>query len=190
MRRVALYGGSFDPPHRGHIEIVKALQALPFIDKVIVMPTFLNPFKSDFIAPAELRLAWLKEIFKDDDDVEVSSFEVDKQGKTPTIETVRFLQKQGDEVYLTIGADNLTSLPQWYKFDELSKEVTFIVASRNEIEIPKEYLKLDIHQNIASSELRSKMDRTKLPHKVAAQIETYYKEHNARQNTKDNRHIR
>jgi nicotinate-nucleotide adenylyltransferase len=180
MRTVALYGGSFDPPHRGHVEIVKSLKTLPFIDKVIVMPTFLNPFKSTFVAPAELRLAWLREIFKDDERVEVSSYEVDQQDKIPTIKTVRFLKKQFDKVYLVIGADNLASLHKWYKFDDLKKEVTFIIASRDDIKIPDDYIKLDIQEDVASSDLRKKMDNSKLPPEVASQIEKYYKEHNAK----------
>lgn len=188
MRTAALYGGSFDPPHRGHIEIVKSLKALPFIDKVIVMPTFLNPFKSNFVAPAELRLRWLTEVFSNDNRVEVSSFEVDKKNKTPTIETVKALKQYYEKIYLVIGADNLASLHNWYKFDDLRREVNFIIASRDGIEIPKEYIRLDIHENIASSDLRKKMDMTKLPKEVASQIAQYYKEHNARQNTKNNEH--
>ncbi|WP_297442394.1 nicotinate (nicotinamide) nucleotide adenylyltransferase [Sulfurimonas sp.] len=190
MRRVALYGGSFDPPHRGHIEIVKALKTLPFIDKVIVMPTFLNPFKTNFVAPAALRLKWLKEIFADDDKVEVSSFEVDQKDKIPTIDTVSALKKEYDKIYLVIGADNLASLHQWYRFDALQKEVTFIIATRDDIKVPKEYLTLNICVDISSSGLRQKVDRTKLPKKVASQIANYYKEHNEQQNTKNNGHTR
>ena len=190
MKRVALYGGSFDPPHRGHIEIIKALKALPFIDKVIVMPTYLNPFKSNFIAPATLRLKWLKEIFIADRSIEVSSFEVDQKGKIPTIDTVRAFKEFYEKIYLVIGADNLASLQQWYKFDALQKEVTFIIATRDNVKIPDRYLMLDIHEDISSSDLRQKIDKTKLPKEVATKIATYYKEHNAKQNTKDNRHTR
>jgi len=82
MNTIALYGGSFDPPHLGHEAIVKALRELDFIEKVVVMPTFLNPFKESFTAPAELRLQWLKKIFSSYKDVEVSSYEVDLKKKS------------------------------------------------------------------------------------------------------------
>jgi nicotinate-nucleotide adenylyltransferase len=121
MKTVALFGGSFDPPHIGHEAIVNGLKSLDYIDKVVVMPTFLNPFKSAFFAPAELRLKWLKDMFLDFEDVEVSSFETDSKKKVPTIESVKYLLESYDKVYLVIGADNLHSLKQWYKYDELKE---------------------------------------------------------------------
>ncbi len=190
MKTIALYGGSFDPPHLGHEAIVKALRKLNFIDKVIVMPTFLNPFKESFTAPAELRLQWLKKIFSAYEDVEVSSYEVDLKKKVPTIETVKYLQKCYEKIYLVIGADNLKSLHQWYKYDELKKLVTFIVVTRDKIEVPKNFIRLEIDEDISSSDLRKNFDSLKIPEKVRDEITQYYKEYNARQNTKDSRHAR
>jgi len=180
MKTIALYGGSFDPPHLAHEAIVKALSKLDFIDKVVVMPTFLNPFKETFTAPALLRLAWLKEIFSSYKNVAISSYEVDLKKKVPTIETVKHLLRSYDKVYLVIGADNLKSLPTWYKFDELKKLVTFIVVTRDMIEIPKNFIHLDINENISSSILRQKIYGSKIPKKVRNKITQYYKEHNAR----------
>ena len=60
---IALFGGSFDPPHSGHITVIyEALKSLP-IERVIVVPAYVNPFKSGTHAPASLRLQWLKTIF-------------------------------------------------------------------------------------------------------------------------------
>ena len=72
MKTIALFGGSFDPPHLGHYSIVHALLEIKEIDEIIVMPTYLNPFKDASFAPAELRLRWLKEIFKEERKVTVS----------------------------------------------------------------------------------------------------------------------
>jgi nicotinate-nucleotide adenylyltransferase len=178
MRKVALFGGSFDPPHLGHEAIVKALNRLDYIDKIIVIPTFLNPFKSSSFAPANLRLKWLKEIFKGFSKVEVSSYEVSQNQKVPTIETVNHLLKSYEKIYLVIGADNLESLEQWYHFDELKNKVTFIVASREEIEIPKEFITLRVNENISSTTLRTKIDKNYLPKINAEEIKQYYKEKN------------
>jgi nicotinate-nucleotide adenylyltransferase len=184
MKTIALYGGSFDPPHLAHEAIVKALSKLDFIDKIVVMPTFLNPFKETFTAPAELRLQWLKKIFSSYKDVEVSSYEVALKKKVPTIETVKYLLTSYDKIYVVIGADNLKSLHQWYKFDALNKLVTFIVATRDEIEIPKDFIRLAIDEDISSSDLRKNFDSSKIPEIVRDEITQYYKEHNAKQNTK------
>lgn len=180
MKTVALYGGSFDPPHIAHIAIVQALREKDFIDEVLVMPTFLNPFKSEFTAPASLRLKWLKEIFSEYKDVKVSSFEVDLGKKTPSIETVEYLLKSYSKIYLVIGADNLASLSSWHRYNELEKKVTFIVATREKIEIPRKYLKLIIDEDISSSQLRQKIDINKLPRQNAKEIKQYYKENNAK----------
>ena len=180
MRTVALYGGSFDPPHIAHEAIVKALRKLHFLDKVVVMPTFLNPFKSTFTAPADLRLKWLREIFKEFKDVEVSSFEVDRAEATPTIMSVRHLLESYDRVYLVIGADNLASLHKWKNFQELQNLVTFIVATRDDIEVPSSFIQLKLDKKISSSELRKKINTDKLPKKIALEIEQYYKENNAK----------
>ena len=180
MKTIALYGGSFDPPHLAHEAIVKALKKLEFIDKVVVMPTFLNPFKETFTAPAELRLHWLRDIFSSYNDVEVSAYEVDLKKKVPTIDTVKNLLKDYGKIYLVIGADNLKSLQDWYKYDELKELATFIVATRKNIKIPKKFIKLDINENISSSHLRENLDISKIPKKVRDEIAQYYKEHNAR----------
>lgn len=180
MKRVALFGGSFDPPHLGHKAVVDALLALEYVDKVIIMPTFLNPFKSSSCAPAQLRLQWLSEIFSDYKNVEISSFEVDKKRKVASIESVEHLQECYQMIYLVIGADNLASLPKWYQFEKLKKSVTFIVASRDGISVPREFITLNIDAKIASSSLRVLTKKEQLAAINANKIITYYKEKNER----------
>ena len=182
IKTIALFGGSFDPPHIGHETIVKALLDFKEIDKVVIMPTFLNPFKNLSHAPSELRLKWLKDIFSDFKDVEVSSYEVDQKQKIPTIQTVLYLLKNYKKIYLIIGADNLSSLHKWDRFSELEKLVTIVVASRDNISIDKTKLRLKVDVDISSTSLREKIDIKKLPKKCAKEIEKFYKEHNAKQN--------
>ncbi|WP_373069780.1 nicotinate (nicotinamide) nucleotide adenylyltransferase [Sulfurimonas sp.] len=157
MESIALFGGSFDPPHNGHKAIVEAAQNLKEIDKVVVMPTYLNPFKSKSHLKADQRLNLVKEMFKDYDNVEVSDFEVLKKQKTASIVTVKHLLKTYDKIYLIIGADNLASLDKWQDYDQLKKLVTFIVATRDNIEIPKKYITLNVDENISSTEIRGKI---------------------------------
>jgi len=178
MKTIALFGGSFDPPHLGHKAIVNALNELECIDKIVVMPTFINPFKSSSFAPAKLRLKWLKEAFKALKKVEVSSYEVSQNEKVPTINTVEYLLETYENIYLVIGADNLRSLKHWHRFDELSKKVIFIVATREKVEVPQEFITLEINEKISSSELRKRIDINYLPKEIAKEIIKYYKENN------------
>ncbi len=174
MDTIALFGGSFDPPHIGHMAIVEALRELKDIDKVIVMPTFLNPFKSQFYASASLRVRWLKEIFSDYKNVEVSEYEVLQGKKVPTVETVKHLLKSYKKIYLVIGADNLASLHKWNRYNELRDLVTFIVVPRDGIEISQEFLRLNVDEKISSTKLREEIEISKLPKKCAKEIYNFY----------------
>ncbi|MDD3476977.1 MAG: nicotinate (nicotinamide) nucleotide adenylyltransferase [Sulfurimonas sp.] len=180
MDTIALFGGSFDPPHIGHEAVIKALKKFKDIDKIIIMPTFLNPFKSNFYAPSSLRMKWLKEIFKEDEKVEISDYEVLQNRQVPTIETLKHLLKSYKKIYLVIGADNLAKLELWNSYDELKELVTFVVAQRDGIDIPKEFIALSVDEKISSSQLRNKMDYSKLSKKCAQEIYDFYKENNCK----------
>ena len=173
---IALFGGSFDPPHIGHIAIVEGLEKLAYIDKIIIMPTFLNPFKSKSHASAELRFEWLEKIFKDSKNIEISKYEVNQNKKVPTIESVNYLLTQYKKVYLVIGADNLKSLRSWTNFEELNTKVEFIIASRDNIEIDKSFTILKVVQEVSSTALRQNIQKSKLPQKCQEEIYEFYKE--------------
>ncbi len=177
---IALYGGSFDPPHLGHVHVVHAALKRLDIAKVIIVPAFVNPFKSGTHAPAELRLRWLQAIFSNDENVEVSDIEVKANRAVRSIETVQHYAAMYEKIYFIIGADNLASLKQWYRFDELDSLVTWVVATRGDIEIDKKYIQLNVEQPVSSSELREQIDDAHLPREVAASIKTYYEEKHAR----------
>ena len=175
MRTIALYGGSFDPPHIGHKAIVEALDKLNYIDEIIIMPTFLNPFKSESHAPSELRFKWLKEIFNKFKNVKIDRYEVEQNRQVPTIESVKYLLKTYKDIYLVIGADNLASLKEWNSYQELKDLVTFIVVPRDKIIVDKKFIQLEVDEKISSSELRDNINISMLPQVCAAEIEQYYK---------------
>ena len=182
MKNVALFGGSFDPVHKGHTVIIEALKKLEEIDKVVLMPTYLNPFKSHFTADAPTRLSWLEELYDRDKKVIVSDFEVMQNRPVATIETVCALQNEYGKIFVVIGADNLASLPQWHQFEKLQKMVTFIVVTRDNIDIDPKYKQLCVDVAVSSTQLRQTMDEQFLPPKIAKKIADYYKEHNAKKN--------
>ncbi len=177
---IALYGGSFDPPHLGHLHVVHTALKRLDIEKVIVVPAFVNPFKSGTHAPAELRLKWLQEIFSEDENVEVSDIEVRQKRPVRSIETVEHFASAYEKIYFIIGADNLASLKQWYRFDELNALVTWVVATRDKIDIAENYIQLPVEQPVSSTELREQIIDEHLPKKVALSIKTYYEEQHAR----------
>jgi nicotinate-nucleotide adenylyltransferase len=174
---VALFGGSFDPPHNGHLSIIHAALKQLDIDKLIVIPAYLNPFKTSSVAPAELRLKWLQKII-DDPRVEISNFEVKQKRAVPSIESVREFKKGTDTLYFIIGADNLASLSSWYAYEELNKTVTWVVAARDDILIDKAYKLLHVSEPINSTLIRKKLKSKDLPKEIATSVITYYTKEN------------
>jgi len=180
MINIALFGGSFDPPHIGHEEIVKQALKTLHVDELFIVPTYLSPFKKVFFAPSKLRLKWLKKLFTYKN-VKVIDFEVNQKRAVPTIETITYLRSiyDIDKIYLIIGADNLATLESWHRYSELKDKVEFVIASRDEIILPKELIKLSINAKISSSKLRSNMSISFIPHKIADEVIDFYnKEHN------------
>jgi nicotinate-nucleotide adenylyltransferase len=168
--RVAIYGGSFDPPHLGHVEVVKkGLEKLE-IDRFILLPNYRNPWKKSFHFSPEKRVELLEKSFEDIPKVEVSRFEVENGRPTLTIESIRHFSKIYEKIYLIIGADNLEKREKWDEFEEIDSMVTWVVATRDDIPVPKEFLKLETAIPISSTQLREKMDLEFLPKEIRDMI--------------------
>lgn len=94
--KIALFGGSFDPPHAGHAAAVRAILSSLKPDLLVIMPSFLNPFKKSFSAPPQLRLKWCRALWSGTPRVEVSDYEISQNVPVPTIQSVKFLlEKHG-----------------------------------------------------------------------------------------------
>ena len=180
--KIAIFGGSFDPLHVGHVQIVnEALNSL-HVEKLFIVPTYLNPFKKESFAPASLRLKWLQKVFTCKDKIEILEYEIEQNRAVPSIQTVKhIMQKESkiDKIYFIIGADNLGSLDKWYKYKELSNLVEFVVASRDETKIPENLIKLPINAKISSSKLRSTMNKSFIPQIIEDEITKFYDNKNS-----------
>jgi len=156
--KVAIFGGSFDPPHLGHQELVqKALEILD-IDLLLLVPSYLNPFKNSSLASSQQRLKWCHTLFDPINKVCVKDYEV-KQGKsTFTSQSVKFFKQNYDVRYLIIGADNLASLKKWNKYEYLNQTITWVIASRANYNLDTEGLRawkiLPLNAPISSTQIR------------------------------------
>ncbi|ACZ11457.1 nicotinate (nicotinamide) nucleotide adenylyltransferase [Sulfurospirillum deleyianum] len=173
---IAIFGGSFDPPHTGHERIVtKALEVLD-IDKLLVVPTYLSPFKETFCAPAPLRQAWLSKLFEHEKKVEIFDYECNQKRQVPTVETVLHVKSlyPHAKLYLIVGSDSFLSLPLWNRYEELSHLVEFVVAPRGTFSPPKDLKILPINVNISSSKLRSFLDKRFIPKAIEDEVIAFY----------------
>lgn len=173
---IAIFGGSFDPPHTGHEKIVHEALEILDIDKLIVIPTYLSPFKESFCAPAIMRFHWLKTMFARIPHVEVSAFEINQKRQIPTIETVLHVKElyPKAKISLIIGSDSYATLPKWYRYEELCSYVEIVVAKRGEFIPPKDLKILPINVNISSSKLRSFLDKRFIPETIKNEVVAFY----------------
>ncbi len=177
--KIAIFGGSFDPPHIGHEQIVKLILNSLEIDLLFIVPAFLSPFKSQYFLSPQTRLNLIEKLFEDEKRVIVSDYEVNAGESVPTIKTVKYLydKYKPQKVYLIIGDDHLSTLSKWNSFDELSKLVEFIVINRHDIQT--DYKSLPLKIEVSSSKLREHLDIDSIPQKIKNEVnEIWKKEYN------------
>lgn len=172
---VAIFGGSFDPIHNGHKAIIHKAQEQLDISKIIIIPTYLNPFKSSSLISSHQRLAFVKRVLDDLKDVEIEDYEVKSKESLPTYQTISYLQKRYCVKYIIIGADNLKDLKKWYQFSWLNDNFIWVIATRKGYNYDYDFLKhyqiLEIEENVSSSEIREGLKT----HKIDTSINEYIK---------------
>ncbi len=128
-QKIAIFGGSFDPPHYGHYDIVKNLERA--FDRVIVVPSYISPFKTDGSEDAKVRLSLCKKLFVSDK-TEVCSREINKKGVSYSVDTAAYFAKKYKDAALfwVIGSEEVKRLHDWHDLDKLKTLVTFLVVPR------------------------------------------------------------
>lgn len=133
MGFTALFGGTFNPPHIGHYEMLRALDYRRDIDEVWLMPDRIPPHKvCDFLASDKDRINMCRIMAEDFKKVKLCLIEFERTGKSYSIDTVRLLKqkyKERDFIFVC-GGDMLISFDKWYKYEELLKEIPFFVFRR------------------------------------------------------------
>lgn len=124
-----LFGGSFDPPHVGHLAVAQYFSTLS--DLVLISPLNVSHDKVPF-APAPLRLHMCELAFQGLRNIQVSAADIERAGTTYTIDTVRDIESSYPEaeIHVVIGTDALATLREWKDFDTLSSHVIFDVVAR------------------------------------------------------------
>lgn len=130
--KILLFGGTFDPPHNGHIHNLKAAIEAVRPDKAIVMPAGVPPHKAPSTTSAERRLA-MCECFKEVSPVvEISDWEIRQEGESYTINTLEMLRETypDAQLYLSIGSDMLESFTKWRRWQAILSMATLVVQGR------------------------------------------------------------
>lgn len=131
--KIGILGGTFNPVHVGHLILAEEAREKLALDKIIFIPASLPPHKDNLdIAPAADRLRMLKLAIKGNKFFAVSDIEIERKGRSYTIDTLRELKDRFiyDELYFIIGSDLLKYLNEWKDLNQINKMVKFIAATR------------------------------------------------------------
>lgn len=131
MKRIGIYGGSFSPPHNGHVEAVKSFQEAMMLDKVLIMPTYIAPHKQTASSvSATHRFEMARRAFSSLDYVTVSDYEISKKSVSYTADTLLHFAPEG-KLFFLCGSDMFLTLDRWYRPDIIFENATIVLASRD-----------------------------------------------------------
>lgn len=129
--KIAILGGSFDPPHKGHIAIANRLLKLNCFDEIWLMPCYQHPFNKNLSAP-NMRLEMTR--FLADKKIEVLDYEIKNKTTSYTIDTLEFFAKKYPKHKLSwiIGTDQVGDFPKWKNWQEIINNFKLIVVPRTD----------------------------------------------------------
>ena len=158
--KIALYGGTFDPIHHGHLILAReALERLA-LDRVIFIPAAQSPHKLHTQpAPPRVRLEMVRAALAGEPRFACDDAEVERPGPSFTIETVeRYTARHpGAEIYYFIGHDNVRELHTWRRIAELRQLVRFVVFERDGCDHTHEFAHITRQIDISATELRTRV---------------------------------
>ena len=160
LKKIAIYGGTFDPIHHAHLILAReAIETLD-LDKVILVPAAISPLKKAApFASGEVRLAMLQAAIEGDSKFEVDECELRRPPPSYTIDTVEEIRRRECDasIYCLIGEDNVEQLPQWHRFAELEKMVRIVVLDRSGKQPSHSYQLIHRRIDISATEIRRRV---------------------------------
>jgi nicotinate-nucleotide adenylyltransferase len=134
MSRTGLFGGSFNPVHIAHLIVAERVREEAELDRIVFVPARRPPHKPNRpLASGRHRIQMLERAIEDHPHFEISTAELNREGPSYTLRTVRVFRDQMSEegeLCLLLGGDSVLDLPNWWRADELVKEVSLIAVER------------------------------------------------------------
>jgi nicotinate-nucleotide adenylyltransferase len=160
LKKVGIYGGSFDPIHHGHLILAcEASEALN-LEKIVFVPAAMSPFKTGpAVANGDMRLKMLRAAIEGEEGFEIDDCELRRPPPSWTIDTVLEIRKRETdaEIYLLIGEDTVATLDRWRRFDELNKLVRFLVLDRTGSQTRSDYQIVRRKIDISATDIRKRV---------------------------------
>jgi nicotinate-nucleotide adenylyltransferase len=171
--RIGVFGGTFDPPHHGHLVIAADVHDALGLDRVLLVPSAVPPHKRNTVqAAAEVRLEMLHAAVRGDPRFQVDDLELRRPGPSYTVDTLRALRERfpGAELFFLIGADNVRELSSWREPEEIVRLARIVVVPRGcesiDAEAPFPFLTVPV--------IRTELSATEVRRRVAAGLSIRY----------------
>jgi nicotinate-nucleotide adenylyltransferase len=188
-QRLGILGGTFDPVHIGHLILANQARELFELNRVLFIPAGSPAYKlASVYASAEDRYRMLQLATEDDPFLSVSRMEIEREGVTYTIDTVRQLIEElpaGSELFFITGADVAADMHTWKNADQLANLVTVLAANRGDDDVVENPALYKIHRftipsiDISSSEIRKSLAQGRsVRYLIPVCVERYCRENN------------
>ncbi len=189
MKKIGLFGGTFDPIHNGHLKIAGIVQRKLGLNKVIFIPAGILPHKAQSQATAKDRLAMVKLSLRGKKKFTSTKYETNKKSPSYSIETVRYLKRKlghKTEFFFIIGADAFGEIRTWRRWQELLRLCCFVVINRPgyKITLPNKSAAVKVIMlritgiPIAATTIRKKINKSQSVNKlVPRSVYAYIKKH-------------
>lgn len=168
MVDTAMFGGSFDPIHLGHLHLIHNVFQKTRYKKFILVPLFANKFKAGYKATNSqdrlnmitLALEDYKKIYPEDKNIDiiVETCEIERKGYSYTYDTVKYIYENyefNSKLGLVMGDDLVGSLTKWYNFDKLKEMVKFVICNRSNKQLNIENIDFESVDNLAFEDASS-----------------------------------
>lgn len=152
LKRIALYGGTFDPVHSGHINVARKLMRLLALDEVLFIPAFVAPHKRErAVTPAFQRYAMLALATQDEPQLSISTIELDEPEKPYTFETLSRMRAalgEGVSLFFIMGADSWMEIKTWREWERVLELTNHVVVTRPGYELSAEHVTPEIRERL------------------------------------------
>jgi nicotinate-nucleotide adenylyltransferase len=175
VRKIGIYGGTFDPVHHAHLILARQAMEELELERVIFVPAAVSPFKESPVAPAERRVEMLDAAIRDEPAFVVDQLELRRPPPSYTVDSIQEFRSRFDQakIYLLIGEDNVAGLPRWHRFEDLKKMVEFVVLNRSGQGPLHPYRTIERLVDIAATEIRKRVaSGQSIRYLVPSEVET------------------
>lgn len=155
-KKTALFGGTFDPIHFGHINLAIEMFEKHQLDKVLFCPAYQNPLKVKMSTPSHHRAEMVRLAIKDIPNFEVLEWELQQRGPSYTVATLEHLSQIYDDLYLIIGGDSHANFSSWRNWEKIEQLATILSAPRIKNESDKYSYRVI---EVSSTELRDRIQK-------------------------------